>query len=57
MAHLAQLSDYQQLPACLARDFSGAILSLQLGDEADLPAEVLEALRVIIDELNLQPAR
>jgi hypothetical protein len=32
-------------------------LSLELGDEGELQADVLEALRLLIDELNSQPAR
>jgi hypothetical protein len=54
---LRDLSDYQQLPACLARHVPGVILSLELGDEADLTPEELEALRVIIDGLNALPAQ
>jgi hypothetical protein len=57
IAHLRTLYDYQRLPACLARQGADLVLVLELGDEADLPSEALEALRVIIDELNSQPAR
>ena len=54
LAHLKRLGDCRMLPASLERLGAGLILSLELGD--DLPAESLEALRVIIDELNLMPA-
>jgi len=53
---LRDLSDYQQLPACFGPYGHEVIQSLELGDEADLTAEALEALRVIIDELNALPA-
>jgi hypothetical protein len=54
---LRDLADYQQLPACFGAYGHEVIQSLELGDEADLTAEALEALRVIIDELNALPAR
>jgi hypothetical protein len=56
IARLRTLSEYQQLPACMGPYGHNVILALELGDEDDLPAEVLEALRVIIDELNALPA-
>jgi hypothetical protein len=52
---LRDLSDYQLLPACLARNVGALITSVELGAE-DLTAEELEALSVIIDELNALPA-
>jgi hypothetical protein len=56
VAHLKHLANGQQLPACFGTYGQGVILSLELWDEADLTAEALEALRVIIDELNELPA-
>jgi hypothetical protein len=53
---LRDLSDYQQLPACLVRHAGELTMLLELGDEELLPADALEALRVIIDELNALPA-
>ena len=55
IARLRSLSDCGLLPACLERLGAGLIVSLELGD--DLPAESLEALRLIIDQLNLLPAQ
>ena len=56
IAHLQYLANYQQLPASFGPYGHEVIQSLELGDEADLTAEALEALRVIIDELNALPA-
>jgi uncharacterized membrane protein YccF (DUF307 family) len=54
---LRTLADYQLLPACFGPYGHGVIQSLELGDEADLTAEALEALGGIIDELNALPAQ
>jgi hypothetical protein len=55
IARLKELADYQLLPACFGPFGTGVILSLELGEEGDLMEEALEALRVIIDELNALP--
>jgi hypothetical protein len=57
IARLRTLADYQQLPACFGPCGIGVISSLELGAEDELTPEALEALRVIIDELNALPAR
>jgi hypothetical protein len=56
IAHLKHLANYQQLPACFGPYGQGVIFPLELGEEEDVPAEALGALRVIIDELNALPA-
>jgi hypothetical protein len=54
--HLRTLSDRQLLPVCLERHGAGLITLIELGEEKELTSEGLEALRVIIDELNAWPA-
>jgi hypothetical protein len=56
IARLKELANLQQLPACFGPYGQGVILPLELGDEADLTEDALEALGVIIDELNALPA-
>jgi len=55
--HLRNLSDCQLLPVCLERHGAGLITLIELGEEKELTSEGLEALRVIIDELNALPAQ
>jgi hypothetical protein len=55
--HLRKLSDCQLLPVCLERHGAGLITLIELGEEKELTSEGLEALRVIIDELNALPAQ